>query len=307
MPNVLFVQGPTASGKSDLALELAEQLGGEIINCDSVQVYQRINIGAAKPNSDERARVPHHLIDIVEPGAEFTTGDYRRLAFEILEAPENKDKTFLFVGGTGFYFLALEKGMYPVIKVPKEIKAKVKEWSEKLSTEKLYAWLQEKDPGYAARVHANDKYRITRALELLETEGRTMGEIQAEFEREKVDFPFPLIKVGLAISPEDLRPRVEQRCEKMLQLGLREEVEGLLADGLRSWAPMRSVGYAETIDWIDGNLNNEEYIDRFEINTMQLAKKQRTWMKKVSGVNWLEWSDPNRVQKVTQLVQQRWA
>lgn len=285
---VIFVVGSTASGKSEWGLRMAQRHGGVIVNCDSVQVYQKLDIGSAKASLEERALVPHYLIDYVSPPNEMTAGMYSNDFFELMKAlPEGKP--VFVVGGTGFYFMAIEKGMYPVTHVPEEVKKQVEaELAEDGGAERLHKELLEKDPEYGAKIHLSDRYRIGRGIELIRTQGRSVTEIQKEFETQKAPFPYPLLKIGPHWERETLRGRIAERTRKMLQAGLVEEVKGLLDEGLRNWAPMSSVGYRETIQYLDGEISLEQLSELISVNTGQLAKRQRTWFQRDKEISWFD-------------------
>lgn len=284
---VIFVVGSTASGKSDWALKLAQKQGGVIVNCDSIQVYKKLDIGSAKASAEERALVPHYLIDYVSPPQEMTAGVYSDDFFALM--PTLPAGPVFVVGGTGFYFMALEKGMYPVTKVAPELKAQVEaEMAEPGGAEKLYAEMMAKDPEYGSKIKPGDHYRIGRGIELLRTQGRSVTEIQREFDAQKIPFPYPLLKIGPRWDREVLRGRIAQRTQKMLQAGLIDEVRGLLDEGLKDWAPMSSVGYREVVQYLEQGLSLPELADLISTNTAQLAKKQRTWFQRDNDIQWFD-------------------
>lgn len=283
---VIFVVGSTASGKSEWALRMAQDFGGVIVNCDSVQVYQKLDIGSAKPSQEERALVPHYLLDYVAPPQEMTAGIYSRDFLECMEKIPSGVPVFV-VGGTGFYFMAIEKGMYPVVPVPAEIQKKV---AEELAlpggAEKLHRELLEKDPEYGAKIHISDSYRIGRALELIRSQGKSVTQIQAEFAQSQAPFPYPLLKIGPTWDRNVLKERIRLRTQKMLQGGLMQEVRSLLDEGLESWAPLSSVGYKEVIACLKGELAEEDLLEEIAKNTRQLAKRQRTWFQRDKDIHW---------------------
>ncbi len=285
---VIFVVGTTASGKSDWALKLAQEFRGVIVNCDSVQVYKHLDIGAAKPTAQERALVPHYLFDYVLPPQEMTAGVYSRDFHDCLRSLSDDAPVFV-VGGTGFYFMAIEKGMYPVTTIPEKIQADVAaEIAQPGGAEKLHQELMTIDPEYGAKIHVTDPYRIGRAIELIRTQGKSVTQIQKEFSEKQTPFPYPLLKVGPAWDREKLRLRIQQRTQKMLQLGLVDEVRGLLDQGLVSWAPMSSVGYKETQKYLAGQMNENELFEEVVKNTSQLAKRQRTWFQRDQDIHWCD-------------------
>ncbi|XGC82160.1 tRNA (adenosine(37)-N6)-dimethylallyltransferase MiaA [Bdellovibrio bacteriovorus] len=287
---VIFVVGATATGKSEWALKLAQEYNGVIVNCDSIQLYKYVDIGAAKPSKEEMKLVPHYLFDYVLPPQEMTAGQYHRDFFDCLkEIPENKP--VFVVGGTGFYFMAIEKGMYPVLPVPTEVQKQVADELADGGAEKLHQELMAKDPEYGAKIHLSDYYRIGRAIELMRSQNKTVTQIQKEFAEVQEKFPYPLLKIGPSWDREVLKDRIHLRTKKMLQQGLLEEVKALLDQGLESWAPMSSVGYKESIAHLKGQLSSEDLLEEISKNTRQLAKRQRTWFQRDKDIHWFSGSD----------------
>jgi len=289
MNPVIFVVGPTACGKSRLAYQLAEALGGGIFNCDSLQVYKRLDIGTAKPPLTERRSLPHFLFDVLEPGAVLTAGDFRRMAMAELHKNLPKGPAIA-VGGSGFYIQALEKGMFEVEKPSPEADREVRGKLEEKGLEALYAELQKLDPEYAEDISPNDSYRIVRALVVIHGGGKKMSQLKKDFKPEP--FPFPHVKLGLNLEREQLLPRVEQRTRNMLADGLVAEVEALIKDGWDQWPALMSVGYKECVDHLRGQLPREQLAAQITEKTMQLAKKQRTWFKRDAAIHWLTNENP---------------
>lgn len=285
---VIFVVGTTASGKSQWALDMAQELSGSIVNCDSIQLYKSLNIGAAKPSKEEMATVPHYLYDYVPEGATMTAGNYSRDFFSCVEKlPEGKP--VFVVGGTGFYFQAIEKGMYPVRQTPVAIQQQI---AEILKTEegaaKLYAEFQKIDPDAAQKIHARDHYRLGRAMELIRAEGKSVTQIQKEFAESQAPFPYPLLKIGLRWDREVLRERVHLRTQKMLDAGLVAEVEALIERGLGEWSALQSVGYKEVLEYLRDGKSQEWLFENIVQNTMGLAKRQRTWFQRDNEIHWFD-------------------
>lgn len=287
---VIFIVGPTASGKSGLALSLAKKFSGAIVNCDSIQLYQKVDIGSAKPTHDEMKMVPHVLFDFVSPPDEITAGEYSRLFFSKLEELERKFPYVFVVGGTGFYFQAIEKGMFPIGATDESVKEQVLiEMSEPGGPARLFSELRSRDPEKADKISPNDHYRLGRAIEMIRAHGRSVTEIEEEFRKFQAPFPYPLLKIGIKIDREILRERVRLRTQEMLDRDWVGEVQDLLDEGLKDWAPLSSVGYREIVQFLeqksDKNLKNLE--DLIIQSTMQLAKKQRTWFQRDPGIHWL--------------------
>jgi tRNA dimethylallyltransferase len=282
---VVFVLGTTASGKSHWALEWAQQFAGVVVNCDSVQLYKGLDIGAAKPTVEEMKLVPHLLYDYVAEGETMTAGKYTRDFFPCLEALPPQPA--FVVGGTGFYFQAIEKGMYPVRQIPAGISADIeRELSTAEGALNLYAEFCARDPEAAAKIHAPDHYRLGRAMELIRAEGKSLTAIRQEFSELQKPFPYPLLKIGIRWDREALQARVRARTEKMLETGLIEEVRGLLDRGLGTWAPLQGVGYKEVGEYLGGGRSLVWLLDEITKNTMGIAKRQRTWFQRDPEVRW---------------------
>ncbi len=288
-PHLLFVVGPTATGKTDFALQAAANFQAEIINCDSVQFYQGVEIGTAKPTAGQLQMVPHHLVNFVPEGGSFTAGDYTRAAEAVISSRFAMGvRNFLVVGGSGFYVQALEKGMFEVPEIPAEIRAQVAVDLKEKNLADLYQEVLRRDPLYAARIKTQDRYRIGRALELMRSRQRSMSEIQAEFKAKVRTASYAIHKIGLTRPRAVLRELVSLRTEQMLSRGWIDEVKALRAKGLGEWLPMRSVGYREIQDYLDGKLTEAELRERIIISTMQLAKRQMTWFKRDLDIQWFD-------------------
>lgn len=286
---ILFVVGPTGSGKSRLALELAKELQLPIINCDSVQVYRRVNIGTAKPSVEEMNSVPHYLFDMISPPLEFTAGEFRREALSVLEnlAPSTP---VIMVGGSGFYIQALQKGMYEVSQVSESVRLSLEQELAQRGLSPLFEELLARDPELALKVGPTDTYRILRGLGLLRTHGKTLTEIQIGFQKNSdIAFPYRFATLGLHINRSQLRERLQKRAWQMVETGLIEEVKDLLADQLSDWAPMKSVGYKETLSYLRGELGDrDQLIAAITANSMRLAKRQRTWFRRDKDIRWFD-------------------
>lgn len=297
LPHLLFVVGPTACGKSDFAVLASEQnhvsgqLQPELINCDSVQFYEGIDIGAAKPSLELLGRATHHLISHVSKGDAYNAGDFRRHALTVIhERTLSGVRRFIPVGGSGFYIQALEKGMFDVPDVPDEIKTALEKEHAAGGLEPLHRELKKRDPASGERIKPGDTYRILRSLEILraDPEGRTLSEIKEHFDRNREAPPFRVSKIGLFRERDVLRVRVIERTQKMLKAGLIDEVKALRAEGLKAWSPMQSVGYAEVQAMLDGTLPEAELLNAIVTSTMQLAKRQMTWFRKDTSIQWFD-------------------
>lgn len=284
---VVFVVGPTASGKSQLALQLAKKFNGSIINIDSVQFYEGLIIGSAAPTDEEKQQVPHYLFSYVKAPAEMTAGQYIRDFYELIESGKVTSPLFV-VGGTGFYIQALEKGMYDLPEVSEEIKKEVLADFETFGAEKMFSELKEFDPD--TELHPNDHYRVGRALEVKRAFNLKMSEFKNAAEaNNKNKLPYPSMKIGLTFETEDKEKfvnRVYARTLKMLAEGMIEETKHFLTQGFENWAPLSSVGYLEVKDYLQGRISREELPALVTQATMKLVKKQKTWFKRDEAILW---------------------
>ena len=296
---VVFVVGPTASGKSALALDWAEKFGGVILNADSVQIYQDLLIGSAAPSPEEKKRVPHFLFQEVAPPMRVTAGDFSRMAkaqLEVLAAGAKVPVVFV-VGGTGFYLMALEKGMLPIDKADPQIQSKIEvELTLEGGPAKLHAELAHKDPVVATRISPQDHYRLVRALEILRRTGRRLSDIEEEHRQNAPRFPYPLLKLGVQADRDVLLQRVARRAQQMLESGLVDEVRGLVDRGFADWEPLKSVGYRETLAFLKGDpaIPSEQILSGAIVaSSMRLAKKQKTWFQRDAEILWGKPDDPS--------------
>ncbi len=285
MKKAVLVIGPTASGKSRLALELAVAGGGPIINVDSIQMYKGLKIGSALPPAQDLKLTPHFLYAFVEKGQQLTAAGYVEAVEKLLETKDFQSKNLLFCGGSGFYLQALEKGMYPVAKADKDLNQEIDTRIEHEGWEKVYAWVLEQDPQLQRTVHLNDHYRIRRALEMILLSKKSPLELEKELTPSPIQ-DYEKLKIGLFAQKEALRTRVEQRAQEMLTQGFIEEVEDLRSKGLKDWAPLQSVGYKEVGQFLDGHLAKEDLLPAIVLSNMKLIKKQLTWFKKDASIKW---------------------
>jgi len=279
------VLGPTGSGKSELAIRVAEAVGGEIVNCDSLQVFRGFDIGTAKVPVAERLGIPHHLIDVIDPAQLFTAGDYARLAETALREIAGRGRIPVIAGGTGFYLRALLDGLSPGPSRDETLRKRL-ELREENRSGSLHRILQRLDPTAAARIHPNDKNKTMRALEVRLIEGRPMS---ALFERGRAPLAgFRPIKLGLDPPRELLNTRLNARTQALFDRGLVDEVRHLLAEGIsRSAKPFESLGYKQALQVVEGSLTIEQALESTQLETRQYAKRQITWFRKEQGVYWL--------------------
>ncbi len=280
LPPAIFIIGPTASGKTGLAIKLMEHFPIELISVDSALVYKGMDIGTAKPTAEELEKAPHRLISFLDPSQPYSVADFREDALREIKEISKKGKIPVLVGGTMLYYRALENGLAILPKADQAIRAKLEAEAKEHSWEYLHKRLLEVDPEAGARIHPNDQQRVQRALEVYELTGKPLTQLHQEVKMDAL--PYRLLKIALI--PEDrewIRGLAKIRFEQMLEQGFIDEVKGFYArEDLSADLPaMRSVGYRQVWDYLDGKLDAEEMKERAVIATRQLAKRQMTWMR----------------------------
>ncbi len=285
---VVVVIGPTAVGKSSLVMELAERLGGEIVSIDSRQIYRDLDIGTAKASADERSRIRHHCIDILDITEKSNARWFADQARKAIEDIRVGGKIPLLVGGSGLYLRSVTHGLFEIDLVPSE-RIKFKSGIEGITTKELYSKLKKADSESGERIHKNDRYRIIRALEIFELTGTPMSEhFRRQQETSRNGMP-ELVKIGLDMEREQLRTRIAERTEAMYDAGWPEEVSGLLDNGAEAGCPgLETLGYPDTIRFVRGELSRDAAIGNIAVLTGQYAKRQMTWFRKETGVTWLD-------------------
>ncbi len=282
---VIIISGPTASGKTDLAVELARKYGGEVVNFDSLLLYKEINIGTAKPTLEEQSSVPHHMLNVRSITDPMNAADYARQALPLIEKLLADKKLVYLVGGSGFYLQALLKGMYESETTPKEITLRSDELYEKSGIFPFLDILKENDPASLERYHSNDHYRVRRAVEHWWTTGNSLSSARVNKDQANENLNKPtihdwdLLHIYLDLPKEEHLKIIENRTDRMLASGLIEEIKSLLNSGFSGLEkPLQSIGYKETLDLISGVYKDvTECRERIVISTRQLAKSQRTW------------------------------
>ncbi len=282
---IAVITGPTAAGKSALAVDLAAEMGGEIVNADSMQVYRYMDVGTAKPTHEEMQGVPHHLLDVVEPTEQFNAAIYRSLAIPVIRRILDKGKPCFVVGGSGLYIRALLGGLFDCPKSSPELRSRLnREWEEKGGAE-LYQRLRSLDPHAALKIHPNDRVRVTRALEVIKiTGGRFSSLTENHGFREG---PFSAIMICLHMDRGELFERINIRSAVMMEGGLLEETRGLLNRGYSAdLKPMQAIGYRHAMAFLRGAWSLDETIRHLQADTRRYAKRQITWLRGESGVLW---------------------
>jgi tRNA dimethylallyltransferase len=288
-PPVIFVMGPTASGKTALAMGLYDRLPVELVSVDSALVYRGMDIGTAKPSPAELARYPHRLIDICDPAEAYSAERFRRDALRAMDEIHAAGKVPLLVGGTMLYYRALQYGLSPLPASDPAVRAQLEQQMQAQGLASLHAELARVDPPAARRIHRNDPQRTLRALEVWRLTGRPLSELQAR--GKGVAMPYRAIKLVRAPTARgELHARIGQRFEAMLAAGFEDEVRGLVARGdLHADLPaMRSVGYRQMWEYLHGAYGYDEMVERGKAATRQLAKRQITWLRSEKAAHWLD-------------------
>lgn len=287
---LLIICGPTASGKSDLALRLAHELDAEIINADSMQIYRGMDIGTAKPTPEQRRDIPHHLIDVADPDQDFSAADFAAAADYAVKDITERGKRVIVVGGTGLYIRALLKGLVESPSGAGEIRQALQQEARDLGNEAMLEKLRLVDPELAGRIHPNNLVRIIRALEVHRLTGVTLSHYQQDhgFSAKR----YESLQIGIRVERQELYRRIETRVDRMLEQGLLEEVKHLLASGYGPESKaMRAIGYKEAVAFLSGEYSLEEAAKLIKRDTRRYAKRQLTWFNADPEIIWLEYPE----------------
>jgi tRNA dimethylallyltransferase len=288
-PVLIAIVGPTASGKSALGMRLATEHGGEIVSCDSLQVYRGLDIGSAKPSREERARVAHHLIDVVDADEGFTAAEYARRARQALADIRDRGRLPLVVGGSGLYLRALLTGLFEGPSRDAALRARLESLADRFGDRRLHRVLRRVDPEAAARIDAGDRLRVVRALEVFRATGRPLSQHHRAGAEPLAGFDVRL--VGLNPPRETLRRAVERRTDLMLRAGLVEETRGLLARYPPGLRPLAAIGYRQAAAVVRGEREVADARHDMVRETMRYAKRQMTWFRHQASVTWCATGD----------------
>jgi len=303
LPKAIFLMGPTASGKTALAINLRKTLPVELISVDSALIYQGMDIGTAKPTSEELAQAPHRLLDMLDPAQAYSAADFRRDALKEMAEITASGRIPLLVGGTMLYFKALLEGLSPLPSANADIRARIEQQAAEQGWDALHRELQEIDPVAARRIHPNDPQRLSRALEVFFISGKTLTELT---QTSGDALPYQVYQFAIApASRELLHQRIEQRFHQMLASGFEAEVRALFARGdLHTDMPsIRCVGYRQMWSYLAGEIPYDDMVYRGICATRQLAKRQMTWLRGWEGVHWLDSENPEKArQEVLQVL-----
>ncbi|WLQ14532.1 tRNA (adenosine(37)-N6)-dimethylallyltransferase MiaA [Hahella aquimaris] len=319
LPPAILLMGPTASGKTDLAMALSERLPCDLISVDSVMVYRGMDIGSAKPDPETLARYPHHLIDIRDPAEPYSAAEFRTDALRLMEQSVNAGRIPLLVGGTIMYYKALCQGLGDMPSADENVREQILAEAEQVGWPALHEQLRQFDPVAAAKIHPNNRQRIQRALEVYRLTGKPLSHYWAadgvnpenELNWDSVNgaaLPYNALNLALApVKREDLHGRIAKRFQIMLEQGLLDEVEQLRQRGdLNVGLPsIRAVGYRQVWSYLEGEFGREEMVEKATAATRQLAKRQMTWLRSWPEINWLSADDTQLVEVAMRLISQR--
>lgn len=274
-------------GKTKLAIELAKKVNGEIISCDSMQIYKSLNIGTAKPTKEEMQGIKHYLIDVVEPNQRFSVSNYKLIATEAIEEILSKNKMPIVVGGTGLYVDSLIYNInYYDVKIDEKYRNELEKIAKEDGLEKLYEIATKIDSEAMRKISKNDKKRIIRVLEIYKQTGKTKTELEVESRKTEIKYNFKIFAIN--IEREILYDRINKRVDEMINNGLIEEVREILKKYKEFPTAMQGLGYKETKEYIDGKITKEELINKVKLETRRYAKRQLTWFRKNKNIIWLD-------------------
>lgn len=294
MDKVIVIAGPTASGKTDLAIELALKVNGEIISADSMQIYREMNIGTAKPTMEERKGIPHHMMDIVYPDEEFSVAQFQKGAKECIKDILSRGKVPIVAGGTGLYINTLVYNItFSETITDWNYRKKLENIAREQGAEALHLLLQKVDPVSAEKIHPNNVKRVIRALEVYETTGKPISQHQMESRQIKPEYDYKIF--GIEVDRDVLYSRIDVRVDKMMEMGLYEEVENILNKGYSlDLVSLQGIGYKEIIMAIQGECTLGEAVDKIKLNTRHLAKRQMTWFRKTENLKWMKTAEMDK-------------
>lgn len=288
-PKVIVIGGPTASGKTALSIELAKTINGEIISADSMQIYQEMNIGTAKPNETEKQNIIHYMLDFIKPNERYSVADYKKDAKKAIREVLEKQKTPIVVGGTGLYIDSLIYEIeYPEIQIDLSYRNKLEELVKKEGLQTLYEKAKQIDKIAMEKISSKDKKRILRVLELYHQTGKTKTELE-ETSRKEPDFDYKMFAID--IKREVLYSRINKRVDIMLENGLIQEVKNIYKKYEKFPTSMQALGYKEVVEYIEGKISKEEMIEKIKMESRRYAKRQLTWFRKNKQTKWLNGQD----------------
>ena len=285
-PKVIVICGPTASGKTALSIELAKKINGEIVSCDSMQIYRDMNIGTAKPTLEEMQGIKHYLLDFVEPDKRYSVAEYKKDAEKAIEEILSKRKIPIVVGGTGLYVDSLIYGIeYQDIPLDEEYRNKLEQIANEKGLEVLYEKAKQIDEQAMQKISPNDKKRIMRVLEIYKAIGKTKTEQEIESRKNEVKYDFKVFAINM--DREVLYDRINKRVDMMIEQGLIEEVQTIIQKYSEFPTAMQGLGYKEVVEYLNGKCSKEEMIEKIKMETRRYAKRQLTWFRKNKQTIWI--------------------
>ena len=286
-PTVIVIGGPTASGKSNLAVELAKKINGEIISADSMQIYKDMNIGTAKITEKEMQGIPHYMLDIVSPEKRYSVSEYKKEAEKAIEEILKKGKVPIIVGGTGLYIESLIYGIeFQEEEFDEKYRQELNNIAETEGLEKLYQEAKKIDPKAMEKISKNDRKRILRVLEIYHKTGKTKTEQEIESRKKEVKYNYKIFAINF--DREKLYSRIEQRIDQMIEDGLIQEVENIKKKYNKFPTAMQGLGYKEVVEYLEHKITKEEMLEKLKKETRHYAKRQITWFRKYKEITWLE-------------------
>ena len=293
-PKVIVICGPTASGKTSLGIKLTNRINGEIISCDSMQIYKDMDIGTAKPTLEERNAAKHYLVDFVSPDKRYSVADYKKDAEETIDKIISEGKTPIIVGGTGLYLNSLVYGIeYPNIETDLKYREELENRVLAEGLGKLYDEAAEIDPEAIKKISPNDKKRILRILEIYHATGKTKTEMEIESKKKGVKYDYKIFVLNM--EREKLYDRINKRVDIMIENGLEEEVRKLIEKYTKFPTAMQGLGYKEIIEYFDNKITRDEAIEKIKMESRRYAKRQITWFKSYKNAIWLDAENENNV------------
>lgn len=290
MQKVIVICGPTASGKTNLSIELAKKIDGEIVSCDSMQIYKDMNIGTAKVKQEEMQGIPHYLIDFVLPNKRYSVADYQKDAITAIEQIIEKGKVPIVVGGTGLYIDSLIYGIkYQDIKVDEKYRKELEDIANKEGLSKLYEMAKLIDSKAMEKISSNDKKRIMRVLEIYKATGKTKTQQEIESRKEKVKYDYKVFAIDM--ERQVLYERINKRVDIMIKEGLIDEVKQMLKKYKTFPTAMQGLGYKEVVSYLNGEYTKDEMIEKIKMETRRYAKRQLTWFRKNKETIWINGQD----------------
>ncbi len=283
---IIAVAGPTASGKTKLAIEIAKRVSGEVVSCDSMQIYRGMDIGTAKPTSDEIQGISHHMIDIIDPTDRYSVADFVRDARACIDNCLSRGKCPVIAGGTGLYMDSVLMNIaFDEVEQDMEYRSELQNYADKFGADALHKILCEKDPNAAEKIHPNNVRRVIRALEVCHTTGKTFTQVNAESRREPV---YDAKIFGIDTDRQVLYDRIDRRVDIMLEQGLLAEVKGFFVSGLnRNTTAMQAIGYKEIYDFLEGGCSLDEAVEKIKMESRRYAKRQLTWFRRNELIEWV--------------------